>query len=98
MVAPELRSRVLDVSVTADDGQRAAALADAVVTNYQTVALAQQSADVNRIATWLDARTQQLRQRWLDAVEKANEFDVAQGLTNTGNGQAAGPADRQPDR
>jgi succinoglycan biosynthesis transport protein ExoP len=91
VVAPELRSRVLDVSVTADDGQRAAALADAVVTNYQTVALAQQSADVNRIATWLDARTQQLRQRWLDAVEKANEFDVAQGLTNTGNGQAADP-------
>jgi capsular exopolysaccharide synthesis family protein len=90
-VAPELHSRVLDVSVTANDGQRAAALADAVVTNYQTIALAQQSADVNRIATWLDARTQQLRQRWLDAVNKANEFDVAQGLTNTGNGDATDP-------
>jgi succinoglycan biosynthesis transport protein ExoP len=91
VVAPELHSRVLDVSVTANDGQRAAALADAVVTNYQTIALAQQTADVTRIATWLDARTEQLRQRWLDAVNKANTFDVAQGLTNTGNGDATDP-------
>ena len=90
-VVPELHSRVLDVSVTTNDGARAAALADAVVTNYQTIALAQQSADVNRIASWLDARTQQLRQRWLDAVNKANQFDVANGLTNTGNGDAADP-------
>jgi succinoglycan biosynthesis transport protein ExoP len=90
-VAPEVHSRVLDVSVTANDGQRAAELADAVVTNYQTIALTQQSADVNRIAAWLDARTQQLRERWLDAVNKANEFDVAQGLTNTGNGDATDP-------
>jgi polysaccharide biosynthesis transport protein len=91
VVAPELHSRVLDVSVTADDGERAAALADAVVTNYQTIALAQQTADVNRIASWLDARTQQLRQRWLAAVNQANAFDVAQGLTNTGNGEASDP-------
>jgi succinoglycan biosynthesis transport protein ExoP len=91
VVVPELHSRVLDVSVTAADGQRAAALADAVVTNYQTIALAQQTADVNRIASWLDARTQQLRQRWVDAVNKANTFDVAQGLTNTGNGDASDP-------
>ena len=86
VVAPELRSRVLDVSVTADDGPRAAALADAVVTNYQTLGLAQQTSDVTRVASWLDGRTKQLRDRWLDAVNKANEFDVAQGLTNTGNG------------
>jgi polysaccharide biosynthesis transport protein len=91
VVAPELHSRVLDVSVTANDGQRAADLADAVVTNYQASGLAQQTADVNRIASWLDARTEQLRQRWLDAVGKANAFDVAQGLTNTGNGEAADP-------
>jgi len=91
VVAPEMRSRVLDVSVTANDGQRAAQLADAVVTNYQALALAQQSSDVDRVASWLDARTQQLRQRWLDAVNKANEFDVAQGLTNTGNGDATDP-------
>jgi capsular exopolysaccharide synthesis family protein len=91
VVAPELHSRVLDVSVTANDGQRAAVLADAVVANYQTIALEQQTADVNRIATWLDARTQELRQRWLDAVNKANAFDVAKGLTNTGNGDATDP-------
>jgi succinoglycan biosynthesis transport protein ExoP len=91
VVAPELHSRVLDVSVTANDGPRAAALADAVITNYQTAALSQQTADVTRIASWLDARTQQLRQRWLDAVNKANAFDVAQGLTNTGNGNATDP-------
>ena len=91
VVAPELHSRVLDVSVTANDGPRAAALADAVVTNYQTIALAQQTGNVSRIATWLDARTEQLRQRWLDAVNKANTFDVAQGLTNTGNGDATDP-------
>jgi succinoglycan biosynthesis transport protein ExoP len=90
-VVPELHSRVLDVSVTADDGARAAALANAVVVSYQTRALAQQSADVDRIAAWLDGRTEQLRQRWLDAVNKANAFDVAQGLTNTGNGSADDP-------
>ncbi|MBW4022459.1 MAG: AAA family ATPase [Proteobacteria bacterium] len=90
-VSPELHSRVLDVSVTANDGQRAATLANAVVTNYQTLALQQQTADVNRVASWLDARTEELRQRWLDAVNKANAFDVAQGLTNTGNGQASDP-------
>ena len=90
-VSPEDRSRVLDVAVTANTGPRAAALADAVVTSYQTIALGQQTADVSRIASWLDARTQQLRQRWLDAVTKANQFDVAQGLTNTGSGDATDP-------
>lgn len=90
-VVPELHSRVLDVSVTANDGQRAAELADSVVSNYQTIALTQQTADVNHVADWLDARTNELRQRWLDAVTKANAFDVAEGLTNTGDGNASDP-------
>ncbi|WP_419759691.1 GumC family protein [Acidisoma sp.] len=90
-VSPEDRSRVLDVAVTANTGPRAAELADAVVTNYQTIALGQQTANVSRIASWLDARTQQLRQRWLDAVTKANEFAIAKGLTNTGSGDATDP-------
>jgi capsular exopolysaccharide synthesis family protein len=90
-VMPELRSRILDVTVVSNDGQRAAQLADAVVTNFQSIALAQQTADVNRVADWLDARTEQLRQRWLDAVNKANAFDVSKGLSNPTNGDSSDP-------
>jgi polysaccharide biosynthesis transport protein len=97
VVAPKLDSRVLDISVTADTGARAAALANAVVTNYQAIALTGQTNDVNRVAAWLDSRTEQLRQRWLDAVNNADRFDVSHGLTNTGGtGDAADPlVDRQ---
>jgi succinoglycan biosynthesis transport protein ExoP len=95
-VMPELHSRILDVSVSSSEGPRAAELADAVVTNYQSIALARQTADVNRVADWLDARTEQLRQRWLDAVNKANAFDVSAGLSNPTDGDSSNPLiDRQ---
>ena len=95
-VVPELHSRILDVTVSSDDGARAALLADAVVTNYQAIALARQTADVNRVADWLDARTNQLRQRWLDAVNRANAFDISQGLSNPSSGDSSDPLiDRQ---
>jgi polysaccharide biosynthesis transport protein len=97
VVAPKLDSRVLDISVTSDTGARAAALANAVVTNYQAIALAGQTNDVNRVAAWLDSRTEQLRQRWLDAVNNADRFDVSHGLTNTGGG-AGDTADPLVDR
>ncbi|HTI02384.1 MAG TPA: Wzz/FepE/Etk N-terminal domain-containing protein [Acidisoma sp.] len=90
-VMPELHSRILDVTVSSTNGQRAAELADAVVTNYQELALAKQTADLNRVASWLDARTEQLRQRWLDAVGKANAFDVSNGLSNQANGDSSDP-------
>lgn len=89
-VLPELHSRVIDVSVTAADGARAALLADAVVENYQRLALAAQTQNVNGVASWLDARTAQLRQNWLDAVTAANTYSVAHGLTNAEQG--AGPS------
>lgn len=88
---PELHSRVIDVTVKARTGQRAADLADAVVANYQQISLARQTADINRVARWLDARTDQLRQRWLDSVHKAKDFDVAHNLTNTNEGSTANP-------
>jgi capsular exopolysaccharide synthesis family protein len=95
-VTPELHSRVIDVSVTAKAGAQAAALANAVVSNYQRIALARQTADVNNVAQWLDARTGELRQRWLDAVHKADNFDTNHGLTNTTEGTTANPLiDRQ---
>jgi polysaccharide biosynthesis transport protein len=95
-VTPELHSRVIDVSVTAKTGAEAAVLANAVVSNYQRIALARQTADVNNVAQWLDNRTGELRQRWLDAVHKADNFDVKHGLTNTTEGTTANPLiDRQ---
>lgn len=90
-VMPELHSRVIDISVKARNGQRAAELANAVVANYQEMALARQTTDINRVAHWLDQRTDQLRQRWLDAADKANDFDVAHNLTNTSDGNVANP-------
>lgn len=90
-VMPELHSRILDVTVTSTNGERAADLADAVVTNYQTMALAKQTTDLNRVAEWLDDRTDQLRQRWLDAVSKANSFDVSNGLNNPSSGDSSDP-------
>jgi succinoglycan biosynthesis transport protein ExoP len=61
-VVPELHSRVIDVSVTAKSGSRAALLADAVVSSYQRLALAQQTTTMDQQAAWLDSRTDQLRQ------------------------------------
>ena len=90
-ILPEPRSRVIDVSASASTSERAAAVANAVVTNYQRLALAQQTADVDRVASWLDVRTGQLRQRWLDAVQSANTFNVAHDLANTGDGVSANP-------
>jgi polysaccharide biosynthesis transport protein len=90
-VVPELRSRVIDVSVVAKTGERAAALADAVVSNYQRIALARQTEDVDRVANWLDTRTEQLRQRWIDAVHTADAFSVAHSLTNTGDAASVNP-------
>ena len=90
-VVPEQRSRVIDVAATASTGERAAAIANAVVTNYQHIALAQQTGNVDRVAAWLDARTNQLRQRWLDAVHKADAFNVSHDLANTGDGITTNP-------
>lgn len=90
-VVPEVRSHAIDVSVTAPTGPRAAALADAVVTNFQHLDLAQQTDDVNHVAVWLDTRTSELQQRWLDAVNAANEFSVEHGLTNANAGATTTP-------
>lgn len=90
-VTPEPRTQILDINVVDGNPERAAALANAVVTNYQRIALARQTADINRVATWLDNRTAALRQRWLDAVQKANTFDNVHGLTNTSEGSTSTP-------
>jgi uncharacterized protein involved in exopolysaccharide biosynthesis/Mrp family chromosome partitioning ATPase len=90
-VLPEAHSDVIDVSVTAKTGERAAALADAVVSNYQRLGLEQQTVQANATAAWLNNRTAQLKQNWLDAVEKANAFSVANGLTNAGTDTSQTP-------
>ena len=85
-IVPEAGSQVIDVSVGAETGERAAMLANSVVSNYQRISLAQQTGDVNRVADWLDARTEALQQRWLDAVDTADTFSVSHNLTNAGDG------------
>jgi capsular exopolysaccharide synthesis family protein len=96
VVTPELHSSVIDVAVTATTGPRAAALADAVVNNYQRLDLAQQTAGANTVAAWLDMRTGQLRRRWLDAVTTADAFSVSHNLTNAGDETTQDPlVDRQ---
>ena len=91
VVLPRPRSRIIDVSATAGTGYQAATLANALVANYQRLALAQQTTDIDRVAHWLDARTDQLRQRWLDALHKADNFNVSHNLDNTGDGTTANP-------
>ena len=88
-VAPQGSSRLIDVSVTDSSPTEAAAAADAVVEEYQRHALAEHAAGLNRIVGWLDARTSDLRDRWLSAVRAASRFQVEHGLTQ---GNAAGTA------
>lgn len=90
-VVPQLHSRVINVSVTAETGPRAAMLADAVVSNFQRIALNQQTENINRVAAWLDGRTAELQQRWLDAVQAANMYSVSHGLTNAIEDNAPSP-------
>jgi succinoglycan biosynthesis transport protein ExoP len=91
VIVPELHSHAIDVSVTAPTGPRAALLADAVVTAFQQRDLTQQTDDINRVAAWLDTRTSELQQHWLDAVNTANAFSVAHGLTNANDGATTTP-------
>jgi succinoglycan biosynthesis transport protein ExoP len=91
IVVPVLHSRIISVSVTAPTGENAAQQADAVVTNYQRISLAQQTANVNGVASWLDSRTAELQQRWLDAVHTADAFSVNHNLTNANGGSQPNP-------
>jgi succinoglycan biosynthesis transport protein ExoP len=88
---PILHSRIINVSVTAATGERAAALADAVVANYQRISLTQQTENVNGVASWLDTRTSELQQRWLNAVHTADAYSVAHNLTNANDGVQSNP-------
>ncbi|MFT8804833.1 MAG: polysaccharide biosynthesis tyrosine autokinase [Acetobacter aceti] len=85
-VEPQARSRIMTVSAKADTGERAAAVANAFVTNYQKLALTQQSGDLQREAEWLDDRTAALRQRWLEAERAASAYNVQHELVNTTGG------------
>jgi succinoglycan biosynthesis transport protein ExoP len=88
---PVMHSRIINVSVTAATGERAARLADAVIMNYQRISLAQQTSNVNGVASWLDTRTSELQQRWLDAVRTADAFSVSHNLTNANDGVQSNP-------
>jgi len=84
LVEPELHSRVMTLTVKDKDADRAAAIANAFVTSYQTISLTQQRADLTKSLAWLDSRTTALRQRWLEAETKASDFNGAHNLSNTG--------------
>jgi capsular exopolysaccharide synthesis family protein len=79
-VMPEPHSRVIDVTVTAGDPQRAALLADSVVQNYQQIALAQQTTAAQRDSNWLVARTGELQQDWLNAQQQADAYSASHHL------------------
>ena len=85
-VEPQARSRIITVSAKANTGERAAAVANAFVTNYQKLALNQQRSDLQREAEWLDERTAALRQRWLEAERAASAYNVQHALVNTTGG------------
>ena len=82
-VEPEPRSRIIDVSVEAGTADLAAAMANAVVEDYQKSAVAGRATELNRIVSWVDTRTAELRDRWLDAVRSANDYRVANRLPET---------------
>ncbi|GBR00884.1 hypothetical protein AA21952_0251 [Acetobacter oeni LMG 21952] len=82
-VEPQPHSRVINVSVKADTGERAAAITNAFVTNYQQLALAQRQSDLRHEADWLDERTAALRQRWLEAERVSSNYNAQHGLVNT---------------
>ncbi len=88
---PVLHSRIINLSVTAATGERAAQLADAVVASYQRISLAQQTENLNGVASWLDGRTMELQRRWLNAVHTADAFGVAHNLTNADYGVQSPP-------
>lgn len=79
-IVPEPHTQFIDVSVTAEDPQRAADMANAVVAAYQQTAIAQQNAEAARIANWLADRTSTLEQGWLSAAQQANAFAARHSL------------------
>ena len=84
LVLQEPHSRVVDVTVTDRDPLMAAQAANALVAAEQVKALAHDSGDLDRTVGWLDQRTAELRQKWLDAVRVANDFRVSHQLTAAG--------------
>lgn len=87
-VIPEDRSRILDVTYTSKSPRIAALAANAVVENYQRLGLSNQSTDLNRTTGWLDQRTDELRQRWLEAQRKADTLSVTKELGESSTGSA----------
>jgi len=90
-IIPEPRTQFIDVSVTAEDPQRAADLANAVVATYQQFAVVQQNSETKRIATWLADRTSALEQGWLDAAQQANAFAAGHHLAVSATDLTNGP-------
>lgn len=84
VVLQEPHSRVVDVTVTDRDPVIAARAANALVAAEQAKALAHDSGDLDRTVGWLDRRTTELRNKWLDAVRVANDFRVSHQLTAAG--------------
>ncbi len=85
-IEPQPHSRVISISVKANTGERAAAIANAFVTDYQKLALTQRQGDLRHEADWLDERTAALRERWLEAERVASKYNEQHGLVNTDAG------------
>ena len=83
-VVQEPHSRILDVTFISRDPLIAAQAANAVVVAEQDRALSRSSGDLDRTVGWLDRRTEDLRDKWLDAVGVANAYRVSHQLTTAG--------------
>jgi capsular exopolysaccharide synthesis family protein len=91
IVTPEPHSQVIDVVVADSNPDRAAALANAVVGNYQRIALDQETANAAHLAAWLTNQSDTLRQSWVAAQEQADDFAASHGLTMTQTATGTAP-------
>lgn len=89
-VLPEVHSRVIDLTIKDANARHAADVLNDLVTRYVQSDFDAQVKDLNEVVHWLDGRTDELRERWLAAVRKADEFDVSHHLVNGVGGSSSG--------
>jgi polysaccharide biosynthesis transport protein len=85
-VLREGRSTVITVSVMADDPEKAARIANAIVENYITRQTESQSERALRVASRLNTRLTELRQQLLAAEDAVEAYRSQHGMISTGAG------------
>ena len=91
VIAPNGRSRVLDVTYTDKDPQVAAKAANMLVELAQKKQVADQAGDLQRTTAWLDGRAAELRDKLSAAEVKAGKFRASSGLNERTVNNASTP-------